>query len=95
MGSEFSDLFKKSVIVEQTGEKQRKKGSALLALCEQKAANGLQFIGIVEGGHQRLFHGFFSLVMFLPIILCIFKIPEVIIIIVIEIIGMYIVASVV
>ena len=32
-------------------EKQRKKGSALFALREQQAANGLQLIGVVEGGY--------------------------------------------
>ncbi len=41
MGGAFSCLFKKAVIIEQTGEKQRKKGSALLALCEQPVADSL------------------------------------------------------
>ena len=38
-------------IVGQTGEKQRKKGSALFALREQPVADGLQLIGVVEGGY--------------------------------------------
>ena len=52
MGGAFSCLFKKTVIVGQTGEKQRKKGSALLALREKPVADCLQLIGVVEGGHM-------------------------------------------
>ena len=45
-------FVQENLIAGQTGEKQRKKGSALFALRERPVADCLQLVGLVEGGHM-------------------------------------------